>query len=159
MCRLPFICVLSLFCFQSSFAKDLLVSGKHLQFSLRELSEAQNGIFKWGFLRSGKKKKKPGRKEITSCGLCARRTVLWVKFKPNPPPPGRPLCYCLPIIAANLRLNRALHSTLMNTDELVCALVCTEITSLVNFKNGQCLCTWLWKKEGSKGPILSYILQ
>lgn len=93
-----------------------------------------------------KKKKKPGRKEITSCRLCARWTVLWVKFKPNPPPSERPLCYCLPIIAANLRLNRALHSTEMNADELVCALVCTEITSLVNFKNGQWLCYWLLKK-------------
>lgn len=44
--------VLSVFCFRGSFSRNLLVSGGHLQFSLRELSEAQNRIFKGGILHS-----------------------------------------------------------------------------------------------------------
>lgn len=37
--------------FRGSFSRNLLVSGEHLQFSLCEASEAQDGIFERGFLR------------------------------------------------------------------------------------------------------------
>lgn len=48
-----FICSFSvlLFLFRGSFSRNLLVSGEHLQFSLCEVSEAQDGIFERGFLR------------------------------------------------------------------------------------------------------------
>lgn len=90
MCHLRFISVLSLFCFQSSFAKDLLVSGKHLQFSLRELSEAQNGIFKWGFLRSKKKKKSQAIKRLLHADYVHVGLSAELSLNPTPHPQRGP---------------------------------------------------------------------
>lgn len=83
----------------STFRYDLLVSGEQLQFSLCELSEAQDGIFKRGFLHL---KTRQHKRSSLHQDCVPILHVLQVQHETQPPP--RPLSYCLPVTAARLSL-------------------------------------------------------